>query len=56
MIVSPVVGKAQCLLVICLITLLYELDMKRFLKIVWLCLPDYDLSRVCLSLYSVTEI
>jgi hypothetical protein len=32
-IVSPVVGKAQHLLVICLIALLFELDMKQFLKL-----------------------
>jgi hypothetical protein len=33
LIVSPVVGKTQRLHVICLIALLFELDMKRFLKL-----------------------
>ena len=55
-IVSPVVGKTQHLSVICWIALLFELDMKRFFKTVWFCLPNYNRNRVWLFLYSVIEI
>jgi hypothetical protein len=55
-IVSPVVGKAQCMLVICLIALLFELDMKQFLKLFGFVYPitiktEYDYFSIRLLNY-----